>query len=350
MKESLRLTSDLLFYAGKYVPNYRPITFCAAHYATRGATPAQEAAFGLASTFTYLQDFIDKGGEIDVTGPEMWFFVDLKHRDFFEEIAKVRALRRIFARTLRERFKAKKAKSLMLRFYTMGGAPLMTKEQYLNNIARTTICCLAGALSGVQTMALPSYDECFGIPTQEAAINAIQTELVIAYETDIPNVVDPLAGSYFIEWLTSEMEERILKQLEEIDKRGGIMQAFESGYLQSLMNANEYKRQKAYEQGELLRVGVNCFRIEGEQRPTEVFRANPKVAEERKSRVQELRKKRDNKAVGRALDEIKAVARLEPKKLENNLVPPIIEAVRCNATTGEIFDALREIWGESHYH
>jgi len=347
IKESLRLTGDLICYTARYMPNYRPITVCTGHYPGRGANSVQEIAIGLATAFTYLQEVIDRGVDIDVVAPKIWFHTSSNHSKFFEEIAKLRALRRIWARALKERFKAQKAESMMARWLCSSRGSGLTREQYLNNITRNTIACLAAVFVGSQNIDLRSYDEAFGIPTREASINTLRTQAVIALETDIPNTVDPLAGSYFVESLTSEMEERILEQVEEIDKRGGgMIPAIESGYIQSLLNESAYKWQKAYERGEIPSVGVNCFRSEEEERPMRIYRADPEVGDRRKRSLQEFRKKRDNTAVQRALDEIKAVARLEPK-LENNLIPPIIEAVKCYTTTGEICDALREIWGES---
>jgi methylmalonyl-CoA mutase N-terminal domain/subunit len=348
IKESLRLTVDLICYTINYMPNYRPITICMGHYPGRGANSVQEVAIGLITAFTYLDEVINRGQNIDSIAPKIWFHTSSNHSKFFEEIAKLRAFRWIWARALKERFKAQKSESMMAKWLCSSRGSGLTREQYLNNITRNTIACLAAVLAGSQGIDLRSYDEAFGIPTREASINTLRTQAVIALETDIPNTVDPLAGSYFIESLTSEMEEKILEQVEEIHRiGGGVIPAIESGYIQSMLNESAYKWHKAYERGEIPSVGVNCFRDDYEERPIRIYRANPEVEGTRKKVIQELKRKRDNIAVKRAIDEIKAVALLEPK-LENSLIPPIIDAVKCYTTTGEICFALREIWGESN--
>ena len=265
---------------------------------------------------------------------------------FFEHIAKHRAARRIWARAMKERFKAKKPESQMMRLYTPAGGTSLTKEEYLNNIARGAIGALGAVLAGAQFFFMSGYDEHYGIPTREAILTSVQTARVATYETGCSDVVDPLAGSYYLECLTSELEEKILQELDAIDKRGGAVRCIEDGYFHRMIMQDAYEWLKKYESGKIIRVGANAFKTGmSEDRPTKIFRTNIEEEQRRRTAIAELKKKRDNAKVKRALDEIKAIARLEPTA-ENNLMPPVIEAARCYATVGEVCDALREVWGE----
>jgi methylmalonyl-CoA mutase N-terminal domain/subunit len=250
-------------------------------------------------------------------------------------------MRRVYARTLKEHFGAKNPRSMTCRLVPAQGGMGLHREQYLNNIARTAIAAVEAALAGVQAMALASYDEQFGIPTVEANITAIRCQQVVAYETGIADVVDPLAGSYFVEWLTSEFEGRIMKELETIDRLGGVLRGIEQGYFQSQYADDAFRWQKAFESGEIQRVGVNCFTEKEASRPSRIYRADTKIESQRVTAVGELRQSRDNSRVQRSLEELKGVA-----SGESNLMPPLIEAVKAYATTGEICDTLREVWGE----
>jgi len=311
-----------------------------------GASTVHEIAFALADGFAYIQAAVDGGIDVDLIAPGIMMITGLRCSDFFEQIAKHRATRKIYARVMKERFKAKKPQSIGLKFYAPTGGPGFTKEEYLNNIARGAIGALGSVLAGAQFFFMTGYDEQYGIPTQEAIINATQTARVATYETGCSDVVDPMAGSYFMETLTTELEEKIWEELERIDKRGGVVRCIEDGYFHRAIAQDAYTWQKRYESGELLKVGVNAFQTEaGMDRPMRIFRTNPEEENRRRESITELKKKRDNAVVKTALDEIKALAMLEPK-VENNLVPPVIEAARCYATVGEVCDALREVWGE----
>jgi methylmalonyl-CoA mutase N-terminal domain/subunit len=204
---------------------------------------------------------------------------------------------------------------------------------------------MSGLLSGVQLQGTPAYDEQFGIPTKEAVLTAIRVHHVLSRETGMTDTIDPLAGSYFVESLTSDFEEKIMEELKNIDRQGGIVSCIENGYLQRVMTQDSYDWQRAFERGDILRVGVNCFTSEQEEKPTRIYRADPKIEEQRVAAVRELKRTRNNRKVREALNEIKAMAASEPTA-DNNLMPTMIEAVRCYATVGEICDALREVWGE----
>jgi len=345
--EAIRLVGDALAYVGNYMPHYQAITVCGVHQSEKGANNIHEAAFALADAFAYLQAAVDRGIDIDRIAPGVMFLPGSDHYVFWEEIAKLRAMRKIYAKVMRERFKAKKPESLQCRLYAAEGGTSLHKEQYLNNIGRITLAAFAAAISGCDLMDSRTYDEQFGIPTIEAGVNSIRCQNVVAYETGVGDTVDPLAGSYFIETLTLETEERIWKELEEIDRRGGIVQCLEIGYPQRVIAEDAYKWQKAFENDELKRVGVNIFRsAEGEEdKPMRIYRVNPALEAKRKAAVAEVKKKRDNAKVKKALDEVKTIARAEATA-ENNLIPPVIDAMRAYATLGEVCDALREVWGE----
>ena len=344
--QSMRLVGDILAYCGKHAPRYNPTQVCGIHQAEMGATPVHEIAFALADAIAYIQAAVARGIDVDLIAPGMMFVTGIRHFDFFEQIAKHRAARRIYAKIMKERFKAKKPESQMMRFRTATGGMSCYKEEYLNNIARGAIGALAAAMVGVQSFYMTCYDEQFGIPTKEAIITSLQTSRVAAFETGCSDVVDPLAGSYYVEYLTSELEERIWQELEDIDRRGGAVKCIESGYFHRTIAQDAYKWQKRFESGELIRVGVNAYKTEAvTDRPMMIYRSDPGEEKKRKTAIAELRKKRDNTRVKKALDEIKAVAGLEPTA-ENNLFPPVLEATKYYATVGEVCDALREVWGE----
>ncbi len=344
--QSMRLVGDTLSYCAQHAPKYIPLQVCSTHLLDMGAIPIHEIAFALADCFAYIQETIERGIGVDVIAPHIMFVTQVRHIDFFEHIAKHRAARKIYAKVMKELFKAKKPESQMMRFRTTTGATSFTKEEYLNNIARGAIGALAAAMVGVQSFYMTCYDEQFGIPTQEAIITSLQTSRVAAYETGCSDVIDPLAGSYYVEALTSELEEKIWKELETIDRRGGAIKCIEDGYFHRMIIQDAYEWQRRFESGELIRVGVNTFKTGmAEDRPVRIHRSDPKEENKRRAALAELRKKRDNAKVKKALDEVKALARCKPTA-QNNLVPSIIDAARHYATVGEVCDALREAWGQ----
>lgn len=345
--QSIRLTGDILAFVGKHMPQYQATTVCGVHQSERGANNINELALMVADATAYIQSAVDRGVDVDRIAPGIMFFPGADHYVFFEEIAKLRALRRMWAKTMKEKFKAKRPESWQCRIYTAEGGTGLHREQYLNNIGRISLGTLAAALAGVELIDTRSYDEQYGIPTTEAQVNTIRTQNVVAYETGVDCTVDPLGGSYFIETLTSETEERAWKVLEDIEKEGGIVRCIETGYAQRLIAEDAYQWQKKFESDEFYRVGVNIFQsTEGEaEKPLRIYRSDPAIEKLRRETIIEMKKKRDNKKLKKCLEEVNAVA-AEEATSENNLVQPIIEAVKADATVGEICDSLREVWGE----
>jgi len=345
-RQGLRLVTDSFEFVAKNLPLYYPITVSGVHISASGATPVHDATVMLSNAFSYLQAAVDRGVDIDAVGPHMMFVPCFDHYSFYEEIAKLRACRRIYASVLRERFKAKNPESWKARWYTPQEGSSLHKEQYLNNIVRTSIYVMGAALAGSQTADTRAYDEHFGIPTDEAIIQGLRAQHIVARETGITDVVDPFAGSYFMESLTKEMEERVLEGLAEADKRGGGLACIESGYFRKIIAKDAYQHQRKIERAEFERVGVNIFRSpEKEDKPTKVYRTDPAVERKRIESVQELRRKRDNAKVAKCLKEIKGLA-ASPESSQNNLFPAVFEAVKAYATIGEICEELRSTWGE----
>lgn len=341
----LRLATDLVAFCNRNAPNYRSyISYV--HLSEKGATPLHEAAFGLANAFTYFDDGISRGLTVDDIAPNLTMHVSCDHDNFLEEIAKVRAMRRVYARIVKEKYGAKKPQSLNPRWQLVQGGTGLHREQYLNNIARTAIAILAGALAGCDVYAPRPYDEQFGIPGQDAIITAIRCSQIVCNETGVTDFVDPLGGSYAVECLTTQMETGINEELKQIERLGGVVKGIEQQYFQRVMTRDAYDWQRKFESGEIVRVGVNVYHSEEkETKPVSVYRADPGVEETRARELKELKKNRDNKKVEQSLQAIRDMAAL-PGTPENNMMPPIIDAVRCYATVGEIADTLREVWGE----
>ncbi len=344
--ESIRLAADMLQYVGEEMPRFQATTVCGVHQSERGANNINELALALVNATCYVKAAVDRGVDIDKIAPGVMFFPGGDHYVFWEEIAKFRAHRRMWAKLMKD-LGAKRPESLQCRIYSAEGGTSLHREQYLNNLGRITLACLAAALSGCEFIDGRAYDEQYGIPTTEAQVQSVRLQNVVAYETGVDDTVDPLAGSYYVEWLTMETEERTWKVLEEIEKRGGIVRCIETGYAQRLIAHDAYTWQKRFEAGELKRVGVNIFRSSAgeEEKPVRIYRSDPSVEAKRQAAVAEVKKKRDNAKVKKALSEITATARLE-SSAKNNLVPPVLEAVKVYATNGEICDAFREVWGE----
>lgn len=342
---SLRLTIDVVAHCAKYLPQYLAMSVTGLHFSEFQSTTVHEAAFMLADLYCYLEAALARGLDIDVLAPGIELSTGVDHYTFFEEIAKHRAIRRIYARTMKERFKAKKPESLRARIGGAQGGNSLQREQYLNNIARTTLAAVAATLAGVERLSLRAYDEQYGIPSPEAQMVSSRLKFVVTQETDLLDTVDPFAGSYFIEWLTAEFEERILEEIEQIEKQGGALRCVENGYMKSVLVEDAYQWQRDFEAGKVIRVGVNYAMTAQEERPIKVYRTDPRVEQERVDALKELRRKRDGNKVQKALAEIKALASL-PATAENNLMPAIVEAARLYATNGEVMGALKEVWGQ----
>lgn len=345
VEPSLRLVTDTLEYCARHLPAYWPLNVCGGHYPEAGANRVHEVAFAFADAFTYIEDALKRGVDIDGFGKGIFFLMKSNHIDLFEEVAKFRAMRKIWATRLRDRYGARDAETMKCKILGHSGGSLMTRERPELNIARTTLACLAGVLGGIQLIGLRTMDEVFGIPTEKAELIAIGTQHVVAHETTLPDVVDPVGGSYYIEALTAEFEAKVLEEIERIERMGGMVKAIESGYVRKVIAQDAYRTQLAWETGEKVKVGVNKFRIEEDEPPRRPYQYQPEEERRQIEAVRQLRRERDNAAVEKALERIRATAR-QPAGSESNLVPPIIEAVRVYATVGEICGALREVFGE----
>lgn len=343
---SMRLVVDTMEFCAKQAPRYSPLVVTSYHYEEKGASPVHEIAFMLSALSAYLQAAVDRGLDVDAVAPGIRLHTAIRHMDFFTQVAKLRATRRLWAKIIKERFKAKNPRSLTCHILALQAGVSVYREQYLNNIARSAIATLGAAIIGARRNEPRPYDEMFGIATEESLRTALRVQQIVAYETGVCETIDPLAGSYYVEWLTSELEHRIMKEVEAVDAIGGAVKAIEQGYIQRVIARDGYEAEKALQEGTIVRVGVNRFRSDGEEaRPLTSYRADPAYEEKRVADMEKLRRERDNSAVTGALDAVKRTAG-RPGGSGNNLMPPIIEAVKAYATRGEIADALREVWGE----
>ncbi len=338
IKPAVRLATDVVRYCVDHHPNWQPLTACAAHYAYAGCAAAH--AFGLSSAFHYIENLLDKGLQIDRFAHMFNLFTAGELT--FAGVAVIRATRRIWARTLKEKYGAKDPRSLALKMtaYTVAES---TAQQTLNNIVRIAIGTQTYALAGVDYIYNASFDEGLAIPTEEAARLSIRTQQILANETEIPYTVDPFAGSYLVETLTTRVENEIRKYLKEIEAIGGPVLSLEAGYFQKKMADEAYKKRVRIEKGERIHVGVNKYKVDGEKIPM-TFQPDPTVAEKRIESLNQLKKERDNAEVNRRIAKIKAVA-----KTEENIVPAVLDAVRAYATLGEISDAWRDVFGEYEF-
>jgi methylmalonyl-CoA mutase N-terminal domain/subunit len=338
-RPSMRLITDVFGFCAAEVPRWNSISVSGYHIREAGATALQELAFTLRDGIEYVQYGIDAGLDVDAFVPRISFFFNA-HSDFFEEIAKYRAARKLWAVVMRERFGAKDERSWKLRFHTQTAGVSLTAQQPYNNVVRTALQALSAVLGGTQSLHTNSLDEALALPTAEAATLALRTQQVIAHESGVANVVDPLGGSYFVEALTLEMERGAREYFDTIDRMGGMVAAIERGYPQREIAESAYRFQQAVERKERVIVGVNDF-VEDAARGVPTLYIDEAAAERQVQRVHQLRKDRDNARVRRALDDLKRVA----EGTDNTMVP-LIEAARAYATVGEMCDALRDVWGE----
>ncbi|MBE3552903.1 MAG: methylmalonyl-CoA mutase family protein [Kyrpidia tusciae] len=338
-KPSMRLITDVFAFCSEKVPHWNTISISGYHIREAGATAVQELAFTLANGIAYVQAAVDRGLDVDDFAPRLSFFFNA-HNHFFEEVAKFRAARRMWARIMRERFGAKDPKSWQLRFHTQTGGSTLTAQQPDNNIVRVTLQALAAVLGGTQSLHTNSRDEALALPTEESARIALRTQQIIAYESGVADTVDPLAGSYYVEELTDEVERRAMEYIEKIDEMGGAVQAVEMGYMQQEIRDAAYETQMAIENGDEIVVGVNAFRIEDEPEP-KLLRVDPRLGERRREELAKLRSGRNASAVEHALNRLREAA-----MGTDNLMPPILDAVRAYATLGEICGVLRDVFGE----
>jgi methylmalonyl-CoA mutase N-terminal domain/subunit len=336
---SMRLITDVFAYCAAEVPNWNTISISGYHIREAGSTAAQEVAFTLADGIAYVKAAIAAGLGVDDFGPRLSFFFNA-HNDLFEEVAKFRAARRIWARVMREDFGAKNPKSCMLRFHTQTGGSTLTAQQPDNNVVRVTLQALAAALGGTQSLHTNSRDEALALPTEDSVRIALRTQQIIAYESGAAETVDPLAGSYYVESLTNRVEEEALAYLARIAELGGAVKAIEEGYVQREIQDAAYEYQKRVESGERVVVGLNKFQV-AEGAPKGLLKVDPAVGERQVASLRALRARRDGAAVAAALRAVDAAARGS-----ENMMPPILEAVRAYATLGEICDAMRAVFGE----
>ena len=336
---SLRLVTDIFAFCAREVPNWNTISISGYHIREAGSTAVQEVAFTLADGITYVEAALEAGLEVDDFAPRISFFFNA-HNNLLEEIAKFRAARRLWARIMRDRFKALDPRSMMLRFHTQTAGSSLTAQQPEVNVVRTTIQALAAVLGGTQSLHTNSMDEALGLPTEAAARVALRTQQVIAHESGVTETADPFGGSYAVEQLTNEVEEQALDYLRKIEAMGGMLRAIETGYVQREIQESAYRCQKAIETQEQIVVGVNRFQIEEEQ-PVPVLRIDPALEQAQVQRLRALRARRDNESVTAALKKLEQAA-----GTTENLLPRILACVEAYATVGEISNTLRRVWGE----
>ena len=338
-KPSLKLVTDIIEYCTRHLPRWNPVSISGYHIREAGANALQELAFTLYDGITYVESILERGLKVDDFAPRLSFFF-ASHNNLFEEVAKFRAARRLWAKIMKERFHAKNPRSMWMRMHVQTSGCTLTAKQPLNNITRTTIEALAAVIGGTQSLHTNSFDEALCLPTEEAVRVALRTQQIIAHESGAPDTIDPLAGSYYIEALTDELEERAMDYIQRIDAMGGALVAIEKGFFQKEIADSSYKYQIETDRKKRIVVGVNEYTT-GEEIPISILRIDPKVEEEQVARVEKLRRERDNRKVEEVLKKLHYAA-----ERDTNLMPVIIEAVKDYATLGEICGVLRKIHGE----
>ena len=337
-RPSMRLTTDLFAYCHERLPNWNTISISGYHLREAGATAVQELAFTMAHAIAYVDAAQRAGLEVDAFAPRLSFFFAV-FSDFFEEVAKFRAARAIWASLMRERFGARTERSQMLRFHTQTGGSTLTAQQPHNNVVRVALQSLSAVLGGTQSLHACSYDEALGLPSEAAATLSVRTQQIIAHETNVPSVTDPLGGSYLVESLTRELEQQARALMDEVDGRGGAVAAIEAGFTQQAIQDSAYRQQREVEAGTRVVVGVNRFR--GGEPPVPAVKISPHHEQEQVEALRRLRAERDPARVRTALGAVAAAARGT-----DNLLPPVREALRAYATVGEVCGVLRQVFGE----
>lgn len=337
---SIRLIGDTIEYSCKVLPRTYPVSVCGYHIRESGANPVQEIAYAFEIAFTYIDHVIDRGIDIDQFVGRISFNLDI-FGNFFEQIAKFRAARRLWARLIRDRYGAKNPRSTQFRMLAGGGGGGLTKQQPENNIIRGAYYALISALSGTQTQALCSFDEAYTIPSPKAALISLMTNHILLEEMGLRDTADPLGGSYYVEALTSEMESRITGEMLKIEAKGGMARAVETGYVQREVARQAFQQEKAIQKGRIVKVGVNRYRVEEEEPNVELHRYRPEAVEEQIARLREVKRERDGRAVAQSLRDLEAAARAG-----KNVMPCLVEAVRAYATVGEMTSVLKDVFGE----
>jgi methylmalonyl-CoA mutase N-terminal domain/subunit len=340
-QHSMRIITDIFRYCADNLPRWNTISISGYHVREAGSTAVQEVAFTLSNAISYVQAAINAGLDIDAFAGQLSFFFN-SHNNLFEEVAKFRAARRMWAHIMRDRFHAQDPRSMMLRFHTQTAGSTLTAQQPDNNIVRTAYQALAAVLGGTQSLHTNSKDEALSLPTEDAVRIALRTQQILGYESGVADVVDPLAGSYYVEYLTNTIEEQAWDYIQRIDDLGGSVHAIEYGFMQAEIEQAAYAYQRSLEEERTVVVGVNRFIMEDEERPA-LLRVDPEVGKRQAAKLALLRQKRDNEHVQRALTALERGARSE-----HNLMPLIIDAVEAYATLGEISDTMRQVFGEQH--
>src|SRR5579884_4016657 len=338
-QHSMRIVTDIFRYCAENLPRWNTISISGYHIREAGSTAVQEVAFTLANAITYVQAAVDAGLDVDSFAGQLSFFFN-SHNNLFEEVAKFRAARRMWAHIMRDRFHAQDPRSMMLRFHTQTAGSTLTAQQPDNNVVRTAYQALAAVLGGTQSLHTNSKDEALSLPTEEAARLALRTQQILAYESGVADVVDPLAGSYYVEYLTDSIEQQAWDYIGQIDDLGGSVRAIERGFMQAEIEQAAYDYQKALEHEDTIVVGVNRFTQEEEQH-LPLLRVDPEIGRRQAAKLAALRQRRDNERVRQTLNALEDAARGT-----DNLIPLIIDAVEAYATLGEISDAMRRVFGE----
>jgi methylmalonyl-CoA mutase N-terminal domain/subunit len=338
---SMRIITDMFRYCTENLPRWNPISISGYHVREAGSTAVQEVAFTLSNAISYVQAALDAGLDVDTFAGRLSFFFN-SHNNLLEEVSKFRAARRMWAHIMRDRFHAQDPRSMMLRFHTQTAGSTLTAQQPDNNIVRTAYQALAAVLGGTQSLHTNSKDEALSLPTEEAVRVALRTQQILGYESGVADVVDPLAGSYYVEYLTDKIEKKAWEYIRQIDELGGSVHAIERGFMQAEIEQAAYDYQHALEEQKAIVVGVNRFTIENEERPI-LLRVDPELGRRQAAKLAALRQRRDNERVQQALTALEYSA-----KGTQNLMPSIIAAVEAYATLGEISDAMRHVFGEQH--
>ncbi|UCE41535.1 MAG: methylmalonyl-CoA mutase [Candidatus Aminicenantes bacterium] len=340
VEPSIRLIGDMVEFCSQNVPKFNPFSVCGYHIRESGATPIQEMAYAFEIAIAYIQEVLSRGLKIDDFAGRIAFNFDI-HGNIWEQVAKFRAGRRLWARIVKERFGANNPRSMTMRMIAGGGGGGLTVQQPENNIVRGAYYALISALSGTQTMALCSYDEAYTIPSKKAALISLRTMQILADEMGLKDTVDPLGGSYYIEWLTDQMEKKIVDTMQKVESMGGMIKAVQEGHIQREVSHQAYLREKKIQSGEITKIGVNKY-IQAEERTEIEFHPfNPNVADEQKKKLRQIKARRDNASIERALIGLKEAARTD-----ENVMPHMLNAVKSYATLGEITKVLKDVFGE----
>lgn len=340
VEPSIRLIGDMVEFCSQNVPKFNPFSVCGYHIRESGATPVQEMAYAFQIAIAYIQEVLKRGLNIDEFAGRIAFNFDI-HGNLWEQVAKFRAGRRLWASLIKDRFGAQNPRSMTLRMIAGGGGGGLTVQQPENNIVRGAYYALISALSGTQTMALCSYDEAYTIPSKKAALISLRTMQILADEMGLKDTVDPLGGAYYIEWLTNEMEKKIVECMERVESMGGMIKAVQEGYIQREVSYQAYMKEKKIQAGEITKIGVNKYVMEEETADMELHPFNPDVAQEQKRKLKKIKARRNGEEVKKALAELETAARTK-----TNVMPPLLKAVKSYATLGEITSVFKGIFGE----